>query len=85
MIVIAAFATLYGNATILLFFVLPIQAKWFLLLEIVFAFMGFLGSGDLGGFLGIVAAVGVVYDILSRGGVSTDQSGSRCGDCRCFG
>ncbi len=67
MIVIAAFATLYAEATILLFFVLPIQAKWFLLLEILFAFMGFLASGDLAGFVGIVAAVAMIYDLLSGG------------------
>ncbi len=57
-VLIAAFATLNANATILLFFVLPIQARWFLLLEIVFAFMGFLGTGDLAGFLGLCAGVG---------------------------
>jgi hypothetical protein len=57
-VLIAAFATLNANATILLFFVLPIQARWFLLLEIVFAFMGFLGTGDLAGFLGLCTAVG---------------------------
>lgn len=57
-VLIAAFATLNANATILLFFVLPIQARWFLLLEIVFAFMGFLGTGDLAGFCGLCAAVG---------------------------
>jgi len=37
-IVIAAFATLWGEATILLFFVLPVKARWFLWLEILFAF-----------------------------------------------
>jgi hypothetical protein len=66
-IVIAAFATLYQNATIYLFFVLPVQARWFLWLEILFAFMGFLGTGDLAGFLGITAAVGMVYNILTGG------------------
>ncbi len=57
-VLIAAFATLNARATILLFFVLPIQARWFLLLEIVFAFMGFLGTGDLAGFLGLCTGVG---------------------------
>ena len=66
-IVIAAFATLYQSATIYLFFVLPIRARWFLWIEILFAFMGFLGTGDLAGFLGITAAVGMVYNILSGG------------------
>ncbi len=68
-IMIAAFATVYGHATIMLFFVLPIQAKWFLGLEILFAFMGFLGTRDLPGFVGICVAVGVVYTSLRGGGV----------------
>ena len=65
-VLIAAFATLYGEATIYLFFVLPIQARWFLALEILFAFMGFLGSQDLAGFLGICAAVGLVVFLLGQ-------------------
>ena len=73
-ILIAAFATLYRTATVYLFFVLPVQAKWFLALEILIAFMGFLGSltstggRDLAGFLGICAAVGAVYLWLQGGG-----------------
>lgn len=67
-ICIAAFATLNRSATILLFFVLPIQARWFLWLEILFAFIAFLGSHDLPGFLGISTAVGVTYGSLSAGG-----------------
>ena len=64
-ILIAAFATLNRNATILLFFVLPIQARWFLLLEIVFAFLAFLSTHDLAGFLGICAAVGFTFGSLT--------------------
>lgn len=66
-ILVAAFATVFGRATILLFFVLPIQARWFLVLEIVFAFLGFLSTRDLAGFLGICAAVGTTYLFLSPG------------------
>jgi hypothetical protein len=66
-ILIAAFATLNGDATIYLFFVLPIRAKWFLGLEILFAFLGFLGTHDLAGFLGICTAVGVTWWCLSGG------------------
>jgi hypothetical protein len=58
-IFIAAFATAHGDATIYLFFILPIRARWFLWLEIVFAFMAYLGSRDLPGFLGICTAVGL--------------------------
>ena len=64
-ILIAAFATLNRNATIMLFFVLPIQAKWFLLLEIAFAFLAFLSTHDLAGFLGICTAVGFTFGSLT--------------------
>ncbi len=66
-VMIAAFATLYGNATIMLMFVLPVKARWFLWIEILFGFMGFLDSGDLGGFLGICSAVAVTYLLLTGG------------------
>ena len=66
-VLIAAFATLNANATILLFFVLPIQARWFLLLEIVFAFMGLLGTGDVAGFFGLCAAVGAGVWLVGGG------------------
>jgi hypothetical protein len=55
------------DATILLMFVLPVQAKWFLLLTLLFAFMAFLPTHDLAGFAGLVAAVGFSYLYLSRG------------------
>ncbi len=74
-VLIAAFATLNANATILLFFVLPIQARWFLLLELVFAFMGFLGSGDLAGFAGLCAGIGAGVWLVGgggRGGIARD-------------
>jgi hypothetical protein len=70
-IVIAAFATLWSEATILLFFVLPIKARWFLWLEILFAFIGFLDSKDFAGFCGICAAVFLTFTGLQRGGVMT--------------
>ena len=64
-ILIAAFATLNRNATILLMFVLPIQARWFIPLEIVFAFLGYLSTKDLAGFLGICAAVAFTFGWLT--------------------
>lgn len=64
-VLIAAFATLNRHATILLFFVLPIRARWFLLLEIVFAFLGFLGTHDLPGFAGLCVAVGFTFGALT--------------------
>jgi len=68
-IMVAAFATMNRRATIYLFFVLPIEARWFLWIEILFAFMGFLQTRDLGGFLGICAAVGMTYLYLTKSGL----------------
>jgi hypothetical protein len=70
-IIIAAFATLRREATILLFFILPIQAKYFLALEILFAFVAFLGYHDFAGFVGICAGVGITYTLLTRGRLSS--------------
>ena len=66
-IAIAAFATLFGHATIYLFFVLPVRARAFLWIEILLGFIGFLGTRDLAGFVGICVAVGLTYNILSAG------------------
>lgn len=73
-IMIAAFAVLYGNATIYFMFVVPIRARWFLWIEIVLAFMGlldsydpFLGTYDLAGFVGLCSAVGMTYSTLTTG------------------
>ncbi len=67
-ILVAAFATLMSDATIYLFFVLPVKASWFLPLEILFAFLAFLPTKDLAGFLGICGAVGATWLVLSPGG-----------------
>jgi len=68
-VMIAAFATLYGQATILLFFVLPIKARWFLALEVLFAFMGFLSTKDFAGFFGLCVAVALTWALLQPGGL----------------
>ena len=65
---VAAFATTNRDATVLLFFVLPVRAFWFLPIEILIAFIGFLATHDLAGFLGVTAAVGFVYLSLTRRG-----------------
>ncbi len=67
-ILVAAWATLYSSRTILLFFVLPIRASWFIPLEILFAFMGFLNTRDFSGFIGISAAVLGTWLLLQPGG-----------------
>jgi hypothetical protein len=60
-IVIAAFGTAHRDATVYLFFVLPVPARWMLWIEILFAFMAFLYSRDLPGFVGLCSAVGLSY------------------------
>ena len=53
------------------------SALEFLLLELVFAFLGFLSTRDLAGFIGLCTAVGVTYYFLSpdraRGGLREMQ------------
>lgn len=75
-IFIAAFATAHADATILLFFILPIRARWFLWIELLLAFVGFLGSHDLPGFLGICAAVGISFLYIRSSG-SIRKGGKR--------
>jgi membrane associated rhomboid family serine protease len=68
-VVIAAFATLHGEATILLLFVLPVRARWFLWLEILFAFVFFfLPYKDAAGLVGVCVAVFLTYASLMPGG-----------------
>ncbi len=66
-LLVAAFALLNRNATILLFFVLPVQAKWFLLLEALFAFLGFLTTHDLPGLVGLCAGIAAAWLLLTPG------------------
>ncbi|MEM7049787.1 MAG: hypothetical protein AAF604_09010 [Acidobacteriota bacterium] len=68
LILIAAFATLHRDATIYLFFVLPIKARWFILLELLFGFFAFLPSHDIAGLVGICAAVAMTVASLRPGG-----------------
>lgn len=67
-VLIAAFATLAGEAIIYLFFVLPVRASWFIGLELVFSFLAFLNTRDLAGMLGVWAAIGCTV-ITLRGGL----------------
>jgi membrane associated rhomboid family serine protease len=68
-IVVSAFATLFGDATILVFFVLPVRARWFLWLEVIFVFVFyFLPYKDLAGMVGTCVAVFLVYSSLTPGG-----------------
>lgn len=67
-ILIAAFATSFGDATILLFFVLPVKARWFLWIEVAVAFIAFLSTRDLPGLAGVCAAVAGTYLAVSGSG-----------------
>jgi membrane associated rhomboid family serine protease len=70
-VLLAAFGTLYGDTTVLLFFVVPVKARWFVWLGILLGFVAFLGSKDLAGFTGICTATGFTLVALGRGGAST--------------
>ena len=76
-VMVAAFASLNGQATIMLFFVIPIRARWFLALEILFAFMGFLSTKDFAGFIGVSVAVGLTWALLEPGGPSRGMRNGR--------
>jgi hypothetical protein len=68
-VVTAAFAVLFRDAQILLFFVLPLPARWLLALELLIAFIAFLATHDLAGLLGLYAAVAVAWGMVRRGGL----------------
>jgi hypothetical protein len=67
-VALAAFAVLFRDVQILLFFVLPVQARWLLPIELLVAFIAFLATHDLAGLLGLYAAIGVVWLLLRHGG-----------------
>ena len=67
----AAFATLFAQTTILLFFVIPVQARWFLAVELVIAVLGFAWTRDLAGFCGLLVGIFGTWALLSPGGPRT--------------
>jgi hypothetical protein len=69
MVLVAAFAVIFPTAVIRLYFVLPIEARHFIVLEVLFLFvLGFLPTLDYAGFAGLLLAIGVTMALL-RGGV----------------
>jgi len=64
----ALYATLFSQATILFFFILPIPARALLWIELVIAFVAFLATKDFAGFVGIAVAIGTVYAWLTGKG-----------------
>lgn len=78
-IMVTAFAVLFADATILLFFVLPIPARAFIPIEILLAFVGFLVTKDFASFLGTCAVIaGVVFFLRGQ----SRRSGSLWRDLR---
>ncbi len=67
-ILLAAWARAHRGATILFMFILPIEATWLIALEILLAFIGFLSTKDLPGFVGICAAIGISWSYIARSG-----------------
>jgi hypothetical protein len=67
-ILLAAWARAHRGATILFMFILPIEAGWLIALELLLAFLGFLGTRDLPGFVGICAAIGISWSYIARSG-----------------
>ncbi len=67
-VAVAAFAVLRRDATVYLFFVLPVRAGWFLWIEVLIAFIAFLGTMDVAGFIGVCAATGITWGFLTRRG-----------------
>lgn len=67
-LLLAAFAMLAGQATILLFFVLPVRASLLVWLGPLFGFVAYLATKDLAGFAGICAATGLAVVMTSPRG-----------------
>jgi hypothetical protein len=76
-IFVTAFATANRQAQILLFFILPIQARFFIAIEVVIAFILFLETHDLPGFLGLCAAIAIAFVYVRDGGIARGLRQSR--------
>ena len=68
-LLVAAFAMLAGDATILLFFVLPVRARLMVWLGPLLGFVAFLATKDLAGLAGICAATGLAVAMTSPRGL----------------
>jgi hypothetical protein len=67
-VLLAAWARAHRGATILFMFILPIEATWYVALELLLAFLGFLGTRDVPGFVGLCASIGLGWLYVDRGG-----------------
>jgi hypothetical protein len=60
-IVATAFGVLHRDATIYLFFVLPVRGAWLPAITLLVAFLAFLEIHNLAGFVGLVVAAGFAW------------------------
>jgi len=67
-ILLAAWARAHRGATILFMFILPIEAGYYVILELLLAFLGFLGTRDVAGFVGICTSIGLGWLYVDRSG-----------------
>lgn len=67
-VLLAAWARAHRGATVLFMFILPIEAGWFVGLELLMAFLGLLTTRDVAGFVGLCAAIGIAWTYIGKGG-----------------
>lgn len=67
-VLLAAWARAHRGATVLFMFVLPIEASYYVILELLLAFLGFLGTRDVAGFVGICTSIGLGWLYVDRSG-----------------
>lgn len=67
-VLLAAWARAHRGATVLFMFILPIEAGWFVGLELLMAFLGLLTTRDVAGFVGVCTAIGIAWYYIGRGG-----------------
>jgi hypothetical protein len=68
MLLIAAYAIVFRGTTVMVFFVIPVRAELFLPLEVLFAFVAFLATRDLAGFVGLCLGAAAVWVLLQPQG-----------------
>ena len=66
-VIVAAYATANWRGTIYLIF-FPVEGRWFLALEILFAFVRFVFTKDFAGFLGFCTAAAIGYWYIRSSG-----------------
>lgn len=67
-ILLAAWARAHRGATVLFMFILPIEAGYYVALELLGAFLGLLVTRDVPGFVGICTAIGLGWLYIDRSG-----------------